>query len=281
MVTHWITNNPNDQLRPEDLENEAATGRKPSYKVEANDVWKSIKPCYEGDGDVIDTEEGSVDPTFLGVGTVFKNTPFAGANLVGASDPALLSSDLIGGFTNAYYTTIERDPFEWSYRKAGTADNVFEFFGLPLPDPNLAGQLVSGPRWRLKANKFGQDLPGLEIPRVECTPPPYEKGDIKYEVGALTTTVINLLDWEAGVPSPLATSKGWIDYVANGENVSRADRQWRTGQREWPAPDPGLRLGRLRQGRQEAHRGDQCAAVYRFRADCRPAPGRNHSDSRL
>lgn len=219
VVTHWITNNPNDQLRPEDLENEAATGRKPSYRVEANDVWKSIKPCYEGDGDVIDTEEGSVDPTFIGVGTVFKNTPFAGTNLVGVSDPALLSSDLTGGFTNGYYTTIERDPFEWSYRKAGTADNVFEFFGLPLPDPSLAAQLVSGPRWRLKANKFGQDLPGLEIPRVECTPPPYEKGDIKYEVGAVTTTVINLLDWEAGVPSPLATSKGWVDYVANGENI--------------------------------------------------------------
>jgi hypothetical protein len=45
-VNHWVTNNPNDQLRPEDLENEAATGRKPSYKIEgdigtANEVWKS------------------------------------------------------------------------------------------------------------------------------------------------------------------------------------------------------------------------------------------------
>ena len=34
MVNHHITNNPNDQLRPEDLENEAATGRKPSYTIE-------------------------------------------------------------------------------------------------------------------------------------------------------------------------------------------------------------------------------------------------------
>ena len=34
VVNHWITNNPNDQLRPEDLENEAATGRKPSYRIE-------------------------------------------------------------------------------------------------------------------------------------------------------------------------------------------------------------------------------------------------------
>ena len=29
VVNHWITNNPNDQLRPEDLENEAATGANP------------------------------------------------------------------------------------------------------------------------------------------------------------------------------------------------------------------------------------------------------------
>ncbi len=33
-IDHWITNNPNDQLRPEDMENEGATGRTPSYMVE-------------------------------------------------------------------------------------------------------------------------------------------------------------------------------------------------------------------------------------------------------
>jgi hypothetical protein len=33
IVRHSITNNPNDQIRPEDLENEAATGRTPEYVV--------------------------------------------------------------------------------------------------------------------------------------------------------------------------------------------------------------------------------------------------------
>jgi hypothetical protein len=31
VIDHLITNNPNDQLCPEDLENEGATGRKPEY----------------------------------------------------------------------------------------------------------------------------------------------------------------------------------------------------------------------------------------------------------
>jgi len=40
IITHQITNNPNDQVRPEDLENEGATGRKPSYEksVDADGV---------------------------------------------------------------------------------------------------------------------------------------------------------------------------------------------------------------------------------------------------
>ncbi len=85
IVRHHITNNPNDQLRPEDLENEAATGRKPSYTVEGtiggpDEVWKSSKACFEGDSDLIDTEDGNVDPTFLGVGTYFKNMEFAITN---------------------------------------------------------------------------------------------------------------------------------------------------------------------------------------------------------
>jgi hypothetical protein len=64
-------------------------------------------------------------------------------------------------------------------------------------------------------------LPGLEIPTTAaleepCTPPPFEKDLIKYEVGAPTTTVLNLLDWdEAEGPSPLSTSKGWVDADAN------------------------------------------------------------------
>jgi hypothetical protein len=237
VVNHWITNNPNDQLRPEDLENEAATGRKPSYRIEGtiggpDEVWKSTIPCYEGDGDLIDTEEGANDPTFLDVGTYLKNTPFAldpaatpGAEP--ADDPYAFSSDLVGGFTNAYYTTINRDPFEWSYvSTAGAEAGVYDFVGHEEPlsmeeMTNLGLELVSGPRWRLKPNKFGQDLPGLEIPRIECSAPPFKSDNIKYEVGTPVTTVINLLDWE-DENSPLATSKGWVDVTAN-EFVTIAD----------------------------------------------------------
>lgn len=225
VVNHWVTNNPNDQLRPEDLENEAATGRKPSYKVEgtiggSDEVWKSTIACYEGDGDIIDTEEGSVDPHFLGVGTYLKNAPFAldPAATPGdlpADDPYAFSSDLSGGFTNAFYTTTNRGPFQWSY-DANPDPMVQDFVGSAFPDDSL-GTLVSGPRWRLKPNKFGQDLPGLEIPLVECSPPPFLQDNIKYVVGAPVTTVINLLDWDEAVngPSPLSTSKGWVDVTAN------------------------------------------------------------------
>ena len=234
-INHWITNNPNDQLRPEDLENEAATGRKPSYRIEgtpggADEVWKSTIACYEGDGDLIDTEEGAVDPTFIGVGTYLRNMPFAldKAAMPGVlpeDDPYAFSSDLYGGFTNAFYTTINRDPFEWSY-DANPDPLVQDFVGSPLPDDTL-GKLVSGPRWRLKPNKFGQDLPGLEIPKIECSKPPFKSDNIKYEVGTPVTTVINLLDWADengdGIQNdgPLATSKGWVDVTAN-EHVTVA-----------------------------------------------------------
>ena len=44
------------------------------------------------------------------------------------------------------------------------ADNVFDFVGelTPLDKVVLEArnlELVSGPRWRLRANKFGQDIP--------------------------------------------------------------------------------------------------------------------------
>jgi len=233
VVNHWITNNPNDQLRPEDLENEAATGRKPSYRLtgEADtEVWKSLEPCYEGDGDFI---EGETPATEIGVGTVLRNMPFAltyplaegeippGTDPV--DDPYGFSSDLTGAYTNAYYTTINRDPFEWSYlNTAQAATGLYDFVGSPTPlsqeDMTAAGlELVSGPRWRLKPNKFGQDLPGLEIPLIECSQPPFQKDNIKYVVGEPVTTVINLLDWDedANGDSPLATSTGWVDYNAN------------------------------------------------------------------
>jgi len=127
--------------------------------------------------------------------------------------PYAFSSDLAGGYSNAYYTTINRDPFEWSY-DANPDPKVQDFIGSALPNASL-GDLVSGPRWRLKPNKFGQDLPGLEIPLIECSAPPFAKENIKYEVGTPTTTVINLLDWEEGEISPLATSRGWVDVTAN------------------------------------------------------------------
>ena len=190
IVNHNITNNPNDQIRPEDWENEAATGRLPDYTETADGYWESKTACYEGNGN------------FIPAGTTFKYP--AGVA------PDVDASDLADGFTPAWFTTIQRDPFEWSYR-----DAAGDIVGSPVPDSTL-GDLISGPRWRLKANKFGQDLPGLEIPSEECSPPPYQKGEIKYETGEPTTTVVNLLDWSADEPrwtdaaSPLAYSGGWI-----------------------------------------------------------------------
>ncbi len=235
-VTHWITNNPNDQLRPEDLENEGATGRTPDYEVRdvgGDEYWLSTRSCYEGDGDFI-TGEGDIAPTPLPAETVLRNGQFVYPNLAANPDtqPQPLSADLTSGFTNGFYTTINRDPFEWSYRildgdGSGTVDLAddafFNFVGFPFPltDAEAATsgvELVSGPRWRLKANKFGQDIPGLEIPLEECSEPPFTKENIKYEVGELVTTVINLLDWNEeaqGAPSPLSTSRGWVDVTTN------------------------------------------------------------------
>ena len=241
IVRHHITNNPNDQLRPEDLENEAATGRKPAYTIEGtiggtDEVWKSSKSCYEGDSDLIDTEDGNVDPTFLGIGTVFKNTQFAittspPTSIVPTNDtdlPYPLSSDLTGAFTNGWYTTIDRDPFEWSY-DMNPDPTIQDFEGTWLEDDGTlaaaGGVLVSGPRWRLKPNKYGQDLPGLEIAidaplgggtdGADCYAPPFAKELIKYPVGEATITEINLLDWETATTSPLKYSRGWMDVTQN------------------------------------------------------------------
>jgi hypothetical protein len=96
------------------------------------------------------------------------------------------SSDLIEGFTNAWYTTVDRDPYE----------------------PNLV--TGAGPRWRLKAPKFGQDIPGVDIPTVNCMEPPIQKDFIKYNSGDLTVTVIDLLDWVSTAESPLLYSTGWM-----------------------------------------------------------------------
>lgn len=165
VIHHKVTNNPNDQIRPEDFENEAATGRLPGY-TNTGGVLTTDRDCYEGDGD------------FIPAGTLLKD-PSLG-------DPAGWSGDLIAGQTNAWFTTMDRDPFEI--------------------DP-VTGV---GPRWRLKAPKFGQNLPGLDIPIVDCMEPPLTSEFIKYPVGTDTTTTINLLDW-AG-ESPLAWSEGWKAY---------------------------------------------------------------------
>ncbi|WP_295880440.1 hypothetical protein [uncultured Thiohalocapsa sp.] len=246
VINHTITNNPNDQVRPEDLENEAAIGVLPDHVIEnlgtEDEIWRSTKLCYEGDGDLIDTEDGTSDPTVLGVGTFLKNGPFAlDPDAMPGTDPVdppyAFSEDLTEGLTNAWFTTIDREPFEWSY--AVITDDLDEqtrtvdYRGCPGPieDPAYAAlctnvpadaPLFSGPRWRLKPNKFGQNLPGLEIPTTAgleeaCTPPPFSRGLIKYEVGAPTVTVLNMLDWDEaeGGPSPLASSRGWVDADAN------------------------------------------------------------------
>jgi hypothetical protein len=165
-VVHAISNNPNDQIRPEDYENEGATGRLPRYEEDADGRWLSTVDCYEGDGN------------FIPAGTVLKNPPWA--------DPMGLSSDLREGFTNAWYRTLDRDPFEWDEANGDS------------------------PRWRMKAPKFGQDLPGFEIPLQDCAPPPLQNGEKKYERGMLTTTVLDLLDFGDNV-NPLATSTGWME----------------------------------------------------------------------
>ena len=52
VLKHAVTNNPNDQIRPEDWENEGATGLTPEWKLDGKN-WVSTKDCYEGDGDFI------------------------------------------------------------------------------------------------------------------------------------------------------------------------------------------------------------------------------------
>jgi hypothetical protein len=158
-ITHRVTTSPNDQIRPEDFENEWASGIKPSYVVDADGRWLSAVDATEGDDD------------FIPAGTVLRDPALA--------DITGRSIDQWYGYTNAWYTSLDRDPFG--------GDN---------------------PRYRLKSSKFGQDIPGVEIPW--------------YTKGALTTTTIDLLAWgfrdpvtkevDPTAPSPLAMSSGWFDY---------------------------------------------------------------------
>jgi hypothetical protein len=236
IINHKVTNNPNDQLRPEDMENEAAIGRQPGYDftvIAGEEARISDVSCFEGDGLEIPAETVLQNPHFA-IGDTAVPPPSW------TNDPYAWSEDLREGFTNAWYTTVDREPFEWSYDtdNDGAAD---ESYRAPL-DPDLGDTLpvgytqLSGPRWRLTPPKFGQDIPGLEIPKTNCAPPPYQKEMIKYDVGELATetdsgpgpTIIDLLDWSPSdersivdpdsssdtygqkVLSPLAYSNGWV-----------------------------------------------------------------------
>ena len=251
VIVHDVTNNPNDQIRPEDWENEGATGRGPSYYIvrdpadAANTLWVSPVNSYDGAGNALPsyfklTDTGAIDLTAGGtavydvdgnlvgyrntdalgneIGTVFRDMSLVAAN--DAAGLTFTSSDLEGGFTNAYYTTTDRDPFEWSYDRYSDDPNRQVFVGFrSRAEAEAAGyadaDLVSGPRWRMTSNKFGQDVPGVEIPLIPNSQPPYQSNNIRYEVGSTITTTINLLDFEDlngnGIAddSPLLYSKGW------------------------------------------------------------------------
>ncbi len=244
VIRHNTTNNPNDQVRPEDYENEAAIGRLPSHIIvddpdnPGNTLWVSPVDSYNGEGEAlysyfkldangnIDALAGGqavTDPdgNFVGyrnedadgnfIGTVLKDDSLAA--LADAADLEFASADLAEGFTANWYTTVDREPFEWSYDKFPDNPyiNIFESFHSPedaAQEGYSNADLVSGPRWRLTPNKFGQDLPGLEVPIVENSPPPYQRDNIKYPTGEFTTTTLNLLDWNGD--SPLASSVGWM-----------------------------------------------------------------------
>ncbi|MEZ5540867.1 MAG: hypothetical protein R3F42_02370 [Pseudomonadota bacterium] len=224
-IYHNITNNPNDQVRPEDMENEGATGRLPGYDIDVNVAdygagsWTSDVDCYEADGH------------FMPAGTVLKNTDMAlgGVDAIVGTDPYAWSTDLEEGYSNAWATTVDREPFEWSYDTDG--DGAADY---SVREPVLAtpgDTLLSGPRWRLTAGKFGQDVPGLDIPNVNCAPPPYQKDLIKYTVGDSVPPngrdVFDMLSWNpadvrsvtdpdtSDPVSPLTFTSGWVDHTAN------------------------------------------------------------------
>ncbi|SMX32278.1 calcium-binding protein [Actibacterium lipolyticum] len=200
VVHHTITNNPNDQIRPEDLENESAIGTLPTYEVIENyngdigrTVWASTDDYYAGDG------------TLYPAGTILRDTMLADAVTGTIPDEiGTISEDLELGFTNAWYTTMDREPFEPVLNEDGT-------------------EYITGPRWRLQPDKYGQDLPSVTIPIDPSDELPVTQGEEKYEVGAETQTVINLLDWETEI-SPLSISAGWQDGAgtvsANGLNMT-------------------------------------------------------------
>lgn len=154
VVHHTITNNPNDQVRPEDFENESAIGTLPTYEIVEDyegdlgrTVWLTTDDYYAGDG------------TLYPAGTILRDS-----DLVTANEGSLLaeigadSTDLQLGFTNAWYTTMDREPFEPVLNEDGT-------------------EYVTGPRWRLLPDKYGQDLPSVTIPLDPSDEPPVQNGE--------------------------------------------------------------------------------------------------------
>lgn len=107
VVHHTITNNPNDQVRPEDFENESAIGTLPTYEIiedyngeVSRTVWATTDPYYAGDG------------TLYEAGTILRDSALVDAyegstlDVIGAG-----AVELEEGFTNAGYTTMDREPF--------------------------------------------------------------------------------------------------------------------------------------------------------------------------
>ncbi len=195
VVHHTITNNPNDQVRPEDFENEAAIGTLPTYDIDIDGKWVTTEGYYAGDG------------TYYEAGTVLKDPALA----LAADSPLVLmgtaSEDLLEGYTNAWYTTMDREPFEPVLNEDGTEYS----------------DTGSGPRWRLQPDKYGQDLPSVVIPEDPSLTANPTHSEVKYEVGAETQTVLNLLDWEYPI-SPMSISAGWQDAPGsvseNGLNMT-------------------------------------------------------------
>lgn len=170
---------------------EAAKGTRPTYQILPDGTWVSTDDCYSG-GD-----------TRYSAGTVLRDPALAAA--WAASELAAIGAqDGAAGFTNAWYTTMDREPFEAVLNEDGT-------------------DYVVGPRWRLLPDKYGEDLPSVVIPDDPSQPPPPKKDEVKYDVGVETQTVINLLDWAAPF-SPMSLSAGWQNLSgtpdANGMNLS-------------------------------------------------------------
>lgn len=122
IIDHNITNSPNDQIRPEDFENTNATGILPAYTICPTAPALNPTACTglpAGTWVSANNSQEGGDLELLPAGTVLKGlNPATG----------------LFEYTNAWYTSLDRDPFG---------------------GPN--------PRYRLKSSKFGQNLPGVEI----------------------------------------------------------------------------------------------------------------------